>query len=550
MIKPIAFLFCCISSTFVTCKSPVKPVTKTETAQTDSNSLQMDSVRIQQFFNQHAQQKTIDSKKVADFYRNRNYAYAWINRGGVNEYAGNFINLLRQEPNAAHNDSLSQQRQLVNLYQGIDHETYQFGSNDSLSIALELLLTSNFLAYAQRTWGDVNDGLLQKASWFIDRKRINPLKYLDTVLDNNNHPITTTEPTYRQYGLLKANLTKYYAIEKQGGWEMIPSTSNKALKKGDSAAAVIAVKKELALIGDMPTTNGTPLFDDALFSAVQTFQQRNGLPTDGVLTAATIKALQIPIKTRIEQILINMERSRWVPVSIAGDYLAVNIPEYKLHVYHSDTLMWSCSVVVGKSNLPHHSAIFNDKMEDIVFSPYWNVPKGILGKEVLPGIRRNSQYLANHNMEVVNYNGQPITSSINWNVAARNFPYLIREKPGITNSLGLVKFLFPNSYDIYLHDTPQKSLFNETKRAFSHGCIRIEEPVKLAKFLLRTSPKYTDAKIAALMNGGKETYVRLPTKVPVFIAYFTAFVDRDGKLNFRDDVYKLDAKLKQLLFVN
>jgi murein L,D-transpeptidase YcbB/YkuD len=225
-----------------------------------------------------------------------------------------------------------------------------------------------------------------------------------------------------------------------------------------------------------------------------------------------------------------MERSRWLPVSLNSDYVAVNIPEFKMHVYHADSLLWSCSVVVGKTQ--HPTTAFYGEIQYVVFSPYWNVPPGILTNEVLPGIKRNSTYLQQHNMEITGYrDGLPV----------------VRQKPGDDNSLGLVKFLFPNSYNIYLHDTPSKSLFGETSRAFSHGCIRIAEPAKFAGFLLKDDGIWDDKKISQSMHAGKERYVTLKKRVPVFIAYFTAFADRAGHLNFRKDIYKLDERLAQML---
>jgi murein L,D-transpeptidase YcbB/YkuD len=208
-----------------------------------------------------------------------------------------------------------------------------------------------------------------------------------------------------------------------------------------------------------------------------------------------------------------------------GRYLAVNIPEFKLHAYQDDSLLWSMNVVVGKS--VHKTVVFSGDLKYVVFSPYWNVPPGILKNEILPGIRRNKNYLDVHHMEWNNGN--------------------VRQKPGPWNSLGQVKFLFPNSHSIYLHDTPSKSLFNEEKRAFSHGCIRVAEPKKLATYLLRDDLNWSEQKIEAAMNRGKEQYVTLKENMPVFIAYFTAWVDRKGLLNFRDDIYSRDTRLAELV---
>jgi murein L,D-transpeptidase YcbB/YkuD len=217
-------------------------------------------------------------------------------------------------------------------------------------------------------------------------------------------------------------------------------------------------------------------------------------------------------------------------MSLNEDYLAVNIPEFKLHVYHADSLLWSCNVVVGKD--VHKTVVFSGEVKYVVFSPYWNVPTSIVKNEIMPAMARNSNYISRNNMEITGYHG--------------NVP-IVRQKPGPTNSLGLVKFLFPNSHSIYLHDSPAKSLFDQSSRAFSHGCIRVQEPLKLAEFLLKDEPEWDENSITQAMNRGVERTVTLKKEVPVFITYFTAFVDRAGKINFRKDIYDRDERLADMI---
>jgi murein L,D-transpeptidase YcbB/YkuD len=207
------------------------------------------------------------------------------------------------------------------------------------------------------------------------------------------------------------------------------------------------------------------------------------------------------------------------------NHLIVNIPEFKLHAIENDSLIWSMNVVVGKSQ--HKTVIFNGDIKYVVFSPYWNIPASIMKNETLPAIRKNKNYLRNHDME---WNGNGI-----------------RQKPGPNNSLGLVKFLFPNSHSIYLHDSPAKSLFNESSRAFSHGCIRVAEAQKLAQYLLKYDSSWTDQKIVEAMYARKEKYVTLQQPVPVFIAYFTCWVNKIGHLQFRKDIYNRDARLVKMV---
>jgi murein L,D-transpeptidase YcbB/YkuD len=289
---------------------------------------------------------------------------------------------------------------------------------------------------------------------------------------------------------------------------------------------IVQIKKRLLLTGDLTTRDTSAFFTDSLGTAIKRYQHRYGLTEDGIAGASLFIEMNRPINDRIRQILINMERIRWVPAQPSTDYLLVNIPEFRLHVYDKGNYGWNMKVVVGA--VAHNTVIFNGNLKYVVFSPYWNVPQSIIKKEVVPGMKRNKNYLANHNME--------------WNGGA------VRQKPGPGNSLGLVKFLFPNSYNIYLHDTPSKSLFGESTRAFSHGCIRLAEPKRLAEFLLRNEPAWNEASITRAMNSGKEKYVTLKQTIPVFIGYFTAWVDRDGKLNFRDDIYGHDKEMAEHLF--
>jgi len=238
-----------------------------------------------------------------------------------------------------------------------------------------------------------------------------------------------------------------------------------------------------------------------------------------------IKSLNIPVEKRIEDIIVNMERCRWLPVELGNAHLLINIPEYRVHLFEHNSLQWDMKIVVGKNK--NRTAIFSGEIKYVVFSPYWNVPESILKKEILPAIKRNPNYLRKHHME--------------WHDGG------VRQLPGSDNALGGVKFLFPNSHNIYLHDTPTKSLFEEDKRAFSHGCIRLDEPIKLAKYLLKNDDKWNDQKIEEAMNAGIEKYVLLKKTIPVYITYLTCWLDTKGVLQFRDDVYELNEKLLKMI---
>ena len=306
------------------------------------------------------------------------------------------------------------------------------------------------------------------------------------------------------------------------------------LKKTDSSSIILHIKNRLQLLGDLASNDSSAKYDTASFRAVKTFQRRMGLSIDGVIGARMIQELNVTPKQRIQQILVNMERARWMPQEKDTNYIMVNIPEYKMHVYDSGKLMFDMNVIVGKST--NSTVIFNGNLKYIVFSPYWNVPVSIVQKEIVPAMKKDKNYLIKTNMEITGTsNGLPV----------------IRQKPGANNSLGLVKFLFPNSYDIYFHDTPNRELFNVSSRSFSHGCIRIGEPKKFAQYLLRadTATIWKSNVIDSSMHLQKERWVTLKKTIPVFIVYFTAWVDKNGLLNFRKDIYRHDERMSQKLFI-
>ena len=280
----------------------------------------------------------------------------------------------------------------------------------------------------------------------------------------------------------------------------------------------MAIKKRLNAIGLYNDRDTTNFYNNALIDAVKNAKISFGLQTNGIIDKALIKQLNIPVADRIKQMLINLERMKWMP-EVSSNYLFANIPEYRLHVMENGEEVMGMNVIVGKA--ANRTVIFSDELKYVVFSPYWNVPRSIVRNEIYPAMKRSSSYLRRKNMEVTGYsNGLPI----------------IRQKPGNSNALGHVKFIFPNSYNIYFHDTPSRGLFSRQQRAFSHGCIRLHQPFDLAAYLLRNQPEWTNEKIKDAMNSSKEKWVTLDKSVEVFITYFTSWVDEDGLLHFADDI--------------
>jgi len=462
------------------------------------------------------------SKDLKKFYSMRRYAYAWYDNKGLIEQTEDMYNRIVN----IHDEGLPQKILYMEEFRTLmENAQAAVSESGSLDPETELMISGEYFNYARNVWTGVPEEVSKKLEWFIPRKQLSYDVYLDSVIAAIQSGRTIDEPLHPQYNRLKEYLKLFRGFEKNGTWITIKGDRKKYVK-GDSTEAIKEIRKKLLFSGDLANDNQSAVFDDEMETAVKSFQYRFGLKQDGIIGPGMLKELSAPLETRIRQIIVNMERARWITNEPAADYLLVNIPQFKLSVFENNQLNWDCDVVVGKE--VHKTVIFQGDLKYVVFSPYWNIPPGILKNETLPAIKRDPNYLKRNNME--------------WNGGK------VRQKPGPNNSLGLVKFLFPNSYNIYLHDTPSKPLFKEEKRAFSHGCIRVSEPRRLALYLLRNDSSWNEQKVDAAMKSGKEKYVTLKKTVPVSIVYFTAWVDEKGKLNFRDDVYKRDARLMESIF--
>ena len=391
----------------------------------------------------------------------------------------------------------------------------------------ELLVSSLYFFYADKVYHGINAEQSQEVGWFIPRKKVSYVNYLDSLLIKPSLMNKDEKEVLGQYYKLRSALEKYRAIEKKGGWKSIAMDA-KTLKPGDSSQTISQIRERLAMTGDIKTDSKSETYDDELAVGILNFKQRIGDSPDKTITKELVKSLNIPVADRIRTITVNMERCRWISTDIAkaDEYIFVNIPSYKLNYVKDGKSALMSDVVVGKEG--HHTVVFSGLMKYIVFSPFWNVPKSIVENEVKPGLAKDKNYLAHHDME--RHGDQ------------------IRQKPGPKNSLGLVKFLFPNSNNIYLHDTPAKGLFNKDDRAYSHGCIRVQKAKELAVLLLNEDKDWPSDKIADAMNARKEKWVTLKKKIPVYIGYFTAWVDADGGIHFYDDVYNRDERLGEMVF--
>lgn len=490
------------------------------------NDLFLDSLKLEHFLGEHSEYEPYEDQFIS-FYKQRNYEYAWFDSSGLGEQAGNFINLLNKHISNFGDSSLYNVA-MYKLYSDFTDNGIH-GHNSIEVLNTELSLTGSFFNYAAKKYKGT-DSNITDLGWFIPRKKVDLAAILDSVVINKR--VSDSKSLLNdQYEKLESFLPFYFNLEKQGHWDSIASPE-KPVHLSERSGIVIKVKDRLKRLGYLSRNDSTTLLDSNLFKAVKKFQARVGLAVDGAIGSKMITELNVKPAERVKQILVNLERMRWMPVEQENKHIFVNIPAYKMYVYDSGKLSFSINVIVGTT--ANSTVIFSGDLKYIVFSPYWKVPVKIVRTEIVPGIKKDPDYLAKHNM--VRTGGSDTLPSI-------------RQNPGPGNSLGKVKFLFPNNYDIYFHDTPNRELFSASNRSFSHGCIRVGEPKKLAQFLLQSDTSWTNYRIDTAMNNTKETWVTLPKTVPVMIAYFTAFVDDKGEINFRRDIYGHDAKLAEKLFV-
>jgi len=510
------------------------------TAQNYSD-LVLDEAAVNAYFKAFPESDTIQ-KEVYKFYQNREYQFAWFNKKGMTMAVLIFYNQIQNYSADFNNKSLidSQLDSLIDLTNA-DKKPSLIRENRKKE--LELLLTTTFFKYSKKVYGGISKSP-HELDWYIPRKKKNYQAMLDSlvVLDKGEK---ISEPVNQYYTKLKAKLREYRAIAKKGGFPKVVTTK-KLISITESDSCLLAVKQHLFLTTDLEVNDKTIVFTDELAKAVRSFQNRMGLAESGKLNNQTITELNKPVDFRIRQIMVNLERLRWVPVEMEKEYLIANIPEYKLHVIENNELVWTTNIVVGKD--VKQTTIFKGNISRIVLNPYWNIPNSIIMSEIIPDIKKNPNYLADNNMEVVSGDEVINPSTINWDKYKKAVPFIIRQKPGKGNALGRMKFLFPNNFNIYLHDTPSKGLFDESKRAFSHGCVRVENPNKLLLHFLRNDKTWNQERIDAVIATNEEFGIQIKPTIPVYIVYFTSWVDYKGQLNFRNDIYNLDDQLANEIF--
>jgi murein L,D-transpeptidase YcbB/YkuD len=483
------------------------------------SDLFLDSAAIENFIQKEKLNDSV-ANGLRNFYRTRNYQYAWFTTSGMTEQGKEVWNLHAE-------DSINANKKLEEHMDSlVQNDSLTISKGDTSYLQSELSLTKNLLGYAQKS----GNGLITASNlyYLVPAKKQDALQLADSIL--NKQKDSALYAGNKAYGLLKQQLAVYYKAVKDSNWQSI-SPGTLKLKRGSKSPLVTALKKRMQATNDYTASDTSALFNDSLELAIKNYQQRNGLAPTGKVNDSLVEVLNVPAEQRVKQILVNMNRMLWMQPMMDSNRLVINIPSLMLYAYEDSGKAFEMPVIVGKEGTG--TLMFSGNINQIVFNPTWKIPKSITEKEIMPKMQADPNYLKKNNMEIISKNDSVPT---------------IYQKPYKTNPLGKAKFIFPNNYDIYLHDTPDKTLFTQPDRALSHGCIRVADAEKLAQYLLRNQNDWSKEKIHSAMNSGKEQTVTVKTTEPVYITYHTAWVDEKGQLSFRNDVYGHDKETMDRMF--
>ncbi len=484
------------------------------------------------------------------FYRYREYAPAWLENSKPSSWARDLVRFLQEEaanhglnPEDYH---LSCLKALLDVIDNASRRERELSS--SLLANLDLVLTDAFLVlFSHLSSGRVNPTALDP-QWVAHAHQADLIAGLEEFL--NHHDLRRTlrhfAPPDEDYWRLVAAVPTQRKLAAQEPWPVLPE--GPTLHPGQKDPRVPILRRQLYQLGDYTSqpSKTSDLYDAELVKAVRRFQERHGVGADGVVGKKTVEALNVSPRDRLLQMLANLERRRWLPRTWGERYVVVNTADYSLTAYEHGASVLKMKVIVGGSATS--TPVFSEVMRYVELNPYWNVPKSIATEEMLPKIRRDPSYLQRHHYELLATSGDRTVrldpTSIDWQtVRAENFPGRIRQLPGPWNALGRIKFVLPNRFSVYLHDTPERHLFQRPHRALSHGCIRLEKPLDLALFVLQDDPKWTRESLQKLMDGGKHHMIPLLKPCTVHLLYITAWVHEDGTVHFRQDIYGRDRVL-------
>lgn len=486
---------------------------------------------------------------LVQFYKDRQFAPFWVNEQGLNALGKDLPSQLAEarlhglDPEDYHLRCINATITELNAISLSPREPTAQALAD-----LDILMTDAFMIYASHlTTGKVDPESLYPL-WFSQKEKANIISGMNRLVRSKDlaETIKSFAPSHRQYWDLIDAAQQMESIIAAGGWPML--SQGRTLRPGDRDPRVAMLRYRLKASGDLGSSepDGQPdKLDETVELAVKKFQLRHGLAVDGVVGPNTLRELNIPAENRRQQILLNLERWRWLPHEWSKNYVIVNTAAFTLSAHRASESL-SMRVIVGKDY--QKTPVFSEAMRYIEINPYWNVPHSIAVKEMLPKIKRNPGYLANNNYQLLSGGSVINPWHIDWqNISSNNFPGRIRQKPGTRNALGRIKFMFPNRFNVYMHDTPDRHLFQRARRAFSHGCIRVQEPVELALLMLKDDPGWTRERLENAIASGKRRVININSDWMVHILYWTAWVDGLGQLQFCPDIYERDRILWQAL---
>jgi len=482
----------------------------------------------------------LDPRALARFYRPRDFAPAWEGTDGGQERAS----LLLQALATADAHGLDPQR-----YHLAAIRARQAGGGGRRATEIELLLTDAFLRYATDVRAGRRPAGYVQADWGIV---VSPFDAVAALTQGVRRPATfaallaSLPPPMKDYQWLVEGLRRYRAIAAGNRWPAVPPGA--PLKPGDDDVRVAPLRARLAGEDEAVSGTGETRYDDRLEEGVRRFQARHGLVVDGIVGPATVGALNVPVADRIQQIALNLERWRWLPRDLGRHYVSVNTADGTLQVVADGRTMLGSRVVVG--DLRHPTPVVQARLDAVILNPPWNVPVSIAVEEILPRLRENRRYLAENDIVILERReSDPFGLTVDWSaIPSEEFPFRLQQRPGPDNPLGRIKFDVPNRFDVYLHDTPTRSLFARPVRTASHGCIRVERAAELAVHVLADGTgRWTGPRLAEAIAAGDSTRIALARPLPVYILYWTAFAAPDGLVQFRDDVYGRDRGLVVML---
>lgn len=481
-------------------------------------------------------------KDVREFYKQRQNKPAWVTDRFTDERAADALIVLRSATDHGLNPADYAEPDIVRLHGEIAALPKDAPNRLEKLAAFETQVTAALLALGR----DVALGRTRPnqvvGQWKARRETPDLIGTLSSAVDGDVKTwLDHVRPPHPEYAALQKAYVDLRGQKEKGGWPAVPA----GLKPGKSDAGVVALRQRLAASGQLKAeaaANNSQLYDADVQAAVKAFQDLHSIKATGVVDDATRAAMNVSLDERLDQVALNLDRWRWMPDDLGERHFLVNIPYYHLIAREHGKPVMDIRVVVGKQG--NETPIFSDEMETVVFSPYWNIPDSIKQGETAPAVMRDPGYLDRNNMEILRGSRRVDPASVDWSNPGELRQLAIRQRPGANNALGHVKFLFPNDFDVYLHDTPADSLFQRQGRAFSHGCIRVEEPEVLATYVLKGYSEWDGARIKNAMYSGDEQHVKLKEKIPVHITYFTAWVDDNGGLHFQPDIYGYDARQK------